>query len=409
VPAVAGAGGFVLPEQTGEALGMGGAVSASTLEPGAVWYDPAALVFVEGVQASLSSTLFLAQAQFTLRDGGEEVQADPTRQLVPSFFASGRVADRVALGLGVSVPFGLGVKWADDWPGREHGIESSLDVLNVNPVVAYRILPQLSIAAGFDLMKAAVDIRRGLPTSGTDTLRIAGDAWGYGANVAVLYRILPERLHAALSYRSRAELELDGLADFEVAEPVFGGRLFDQPGTATLTLPDIVTLGVMYRPHPSVRIGLDGHAVLWSTYDRIPIDFEDPATPDAELVPDYHDAVNVRAGAEWSTPLRGLRARLGFVVDPNAAPEHGISPALPDGDRFDASAGVGYHGADLGVDLGYMLVLFLPSDARAPDDPTQLPQSPEGTYRTTAHLLGLTVSGRFGAERAGGDTTASEP
>lgn len=402
------AGGFQLPEQSAEGLGMASAVSASTSEPAAVWYDPAALVFVDGVQASVGATAYLGDTHFTPLDGSTGVDAEPTRQVVPSLFVTGRIADRFALGVGVTVPFGLGVEWSDDWLGRDYGVESSLTVVDVNPVVAFRVLPQLSIAAGIDMMKGAVDLRRGLPTSSTDRVRIAGDAWGVGVNAAVLYRIVPERFHAALTYRSRAKLELDGNADFEVMEPVFASRLFDQPGTAVVTLPDIITLGLMYRPHPSLRIGLDGNAVLWSTFDHVPIDFDDPATPDAELDPDYHDAINVRLGAEWSTPLRGLRARLGLVVDPNAGPETGISPLLPDGDRLDASAGVGYRAGSFAVDLGYMLVLFLPEDARAPSDPTRTPQSPQGTYRTTAHLIGLTLSGRFGAERSTAVTPASE-
>jgi long-subunit fatty acid transport protein len=151
----------------------------------------------------------------------------------------------------------------------------------------------------------------------------------------------------------------------------------------------------MFRPDRRVRLGLDANAVLWSTFDRIPIDFADPATPDAQLVPDYHDTVNVRLGAEWSPPVRGLRARIGFIVDPNPAPEAGLSPSLPDGTRLDASAGLGFHGANVGIDAGYMLVIFLRSNARAPGDPTQAPQSPEGSYRTTAHLIGLTLSGRL--------------
>jgi long-chain fatty acid transport protein len=395
LPRLAHAGGFQLAEQSAEALGMASAVSASTVAPDAVWYDPAALVFVDGVQASLSGTAYLGSSQFTPRGEGDAIDAEPTRQLVPSFFASARVSDRIAVGLGVAVPFGLGVEWPHDWVGRDYGIESSLMVVDFNPVVAFKLLPKLSIAAGFDLMRGAVDLERGLPTAGTDTVRISGDAWGFGANVALLYRIVPEQLHLALSYRSRARLKLGGQADFEVTEPVFSTRLFDQRGSATLTLPDVITLGAMFRPDPRVRIGLDANAVLWSTFDRIPIDFADPATPDAQLVPDYHDTVNVRLGAEWSTPVRGLRARIGLIVDPNPAPETGLSPSLPDGMRLDASAGVGYHGPSLGIDAGYMLVIFLRSDARAPSDPTQAPQSPEGSYRTTAHLIGLTLTGRL--------------
>jgi long-chain fatty acid transport protein len=396
-PRIAFASGFFLKEQSAAGLGMASAVSASTSEPAAVWYNPAALSFMDGVQASLTGTTYLGNVAFSPVSGAR-VEAEPIRQFVPGAFVTGRVSERVALGLGASVPFGLGVAWPEDWIGRQYAIESSLLVLNINPVVSFKLLKNLSIAAGADIMRGTVDITRGLPTASTDSVRIAGDGWGGGANVAVLYRILPERLHVAASYRSRVKLALDGRGHFEVAEPIFTARLFDQAGKATLTLPDVITLGAMVQPIRELRIGLDLDTLLWSTYGEVPIDFESPETPDAELRPDYRNVVAVRTGAEWSTPLPGLLARVGFVYDPSPAPATGLSPAVPDADRVDVSVGAGYRAAHWSFDLAYMLVRFLPSEARLPSDPTEPPQSPAGTYRTTAHLIGATLSGRFGGK-----------
>jgi long-chain fatty acid transport protein len=391
------ASGFLLEEQSAEGIGMASAVSASTLEPAAIWYDPAALVFMDGVQASLSGTLYLGQVEFTPVASGEATDSKPIRQIVPSGFASARLSDRIAVGLGVAVPFGLGVKWASDWAGRDYGIASSLMVADINPVIAFKLLPALSIAAGLDVMRGTVDLRRGLPTSMLDSVQIAGAAWGVGGNIAILYRVLPERVHVALTYRSRVKLDFSGNAHFDVQEPVFTRQLFDQPGTAGLLLPDIITLGLMYRPLPVVRLGLDADAVFWSTYDRVPIDFRSPATPDTALRPNYRDAINVRLGGEWATPLTGFVVRAGLVFDSNPAPSSGLSPAVPDAKRVDVSAGLGYQTAQLGIDVGYMLVNFLPARARPPVDPDAPPQSPAGTYRTTAHLIGLTLTGRLGS------------
>jgi len=47
--------------------------------------------------------------------------------------------------------------------------------------------------------------------------------------------------------------------------------------------------------------------------------------------------------------------------------------------------GLGYGQHAWNVDLGYMIVKFLPKDA------TGGVESPEGTYHTLAYLLGLTV------------------
>jgi long-chain fatty acid transport protein len=395
VPGLAHADGFALSEQSAGSLGMASAVSASITDPDAVWYDPAALPFMPGYQVSLTGAAYLGQVNFTPITAGSTVDAKPIRQFVPGFFATGQLTDRVAVGLGVNIPFGLGVQWPGDWLGRLNGIQSSMLMLDINPVVAYKILPNLSVAAGLDIIKGSIDITNGLPTSPVDTVRIGASAWGLGANVAVLYRILPEQFHVAASYRSRVKLGFSGRAHFEVTEPVFTSQLYDQGASTELTLPDLIMFGVMYRPHPSVRIGLDANVVLWSTYDKVTVKFDDPATPSAGLEPHYHDIVNLRLGVEWATPTQGLKLRAGFEYDPSPAPASGLSPLLPDATALDLCLGIGYHVPQFGADLGYMHVFHQPATAHKPTDPTIPPQSPEGTYRTGADVIGLTLTGRF--------------
>jgi long-chain fatty acid transport protein len=375
---------------------MSSAVSASTTEPAAVWYNPAALVFMPGYQVSISGVGYIGNVTFKPLGGGERIEADPTVQVVPGLFATGRLSERVALGLGVYVPFGLGLRWSDDWIGRVYGIESTITTLDINPVVAVKLLDNLSLAAGLDIMKSAVDMTNGLPTSAEDTVRIGGDGWGIGANVGLLYRLIPDQLHLAATYRSRVKLNYSGEAHFEIAEPVFSSQLFDQGGDAKITLPDIIVLGAMVRPHRTVRIGLDAYIILWSTYDKVPIDFEDPNTPDSGTYPNYRNILDMRLGAEWATPLDGFKIRGGIAYQQNPSPKTGLSPTLPDADGPSFSIGVGYQMKYIGFDLSYLLALYRPSDARQSDDLSTPPQSPEGSYRTVAHLIGLTATGRFG-------------
>lgn len=394
------AGGFFLPEQSGEGLSRASAVVASSQEPAAVWYNPAALSSMEGVQASVYGGAYLGRTEFTPRDGGETSDSEPVKELVPALFATARVSDRVGLGFGVYVPFGLGVAWPNDWQGRERAIESSITTINLNPVVSVRLLDALSVAAGVDVMRTVVDFSNGLPPAvggAVGSVRIGGAAWGLGLNAALLYRPLPDKLHLGLTYRSRAKMEFEGRAHFAgIQEPIFSESLFDQDGTAEITLPDVFQAGVAVRPLPDLLLEVDGTYVLWSTYDEIPIDFSQPQTSDFSFYPNYRDIFSLRISAEYTTPLKPLRVRGGFVYEENPAPEDGISPSLPDAALFGIAAGAGYRAPSWSADFGYMLVLMQPSDARNPSDPSIPPQSPEGTYRTTAHILGLTLSGRFG-------------
>ena len=123
-------------------------------------------------------------------------------------FATARAHERVALGLGVFPAFGLSVTWPEDWLGREHTIKASIQTVNFNPTVAVSLLPELSLGAGLQVVRGAVELSNALPAVVGGTATLGGGTWGVGANVGLLYRPLPERLHLAFTYRSRAKLLL---------------------------------------------------------------------------------------------------------------------------------------------------------------------------------------------------------
>jgi long-chain fatty acid transport protein len=377
------ASGFLIYDLSGEAIGRASAVSASTSEPAAVWFNPAALPFMGGASASAGGVLVTARSTFSPAGGGPETNSDRGNFFLPTLFANAALSDRVAVGMGVYTAFGIGIRWPDDWIGRQGAIAASLETLAFNPTVAVKLHRRLSLAVGFDAVRAVVDFTNGLPDLVGGDVRLAGGTWGYGFNLGALYRVLPERLHVALTYRSRVRLGFDGRADFDPTNPDFIPALPDQPATATIILPDMITLGLMARPRADLVLGLDVNYVRWSSYSRIDIDFATATSRTIE--PDGRDTFTVRAGADFSLPGRALHLRGGLIYDRGAIPSEGLGPGLPDADRLDATAGVGATRGRLTGDLGYMLVYFLPATA------TTGREGPEGTYRTLAQLLGVTI------------------
>ena len=61
---------------------------------------------------------------------------DPT--LVPHLFVN-RLMGRMALGLGVYVPYGLTSQWHSDFPGRFEAQRASLKTFYVQPNIAYAV------------------------------------------------------------------------------------------------------------------------------------------------------------------------------------------------------------------------------------------------------------------------------
>jgi long-chain fatty acid transport protein len=380
------ASGFLIYDISGQAVGRASAVSADVDEPAAVWFNPANLVYLERVSASAGGVFVSSKSSFSPAGGGAETSTQRGNFFLPAIFASGLITDRVALGVGAYSTFGIGITWPADWEGRENAIHASLETLTLNPTVAVKVHPQISVAAGFDAVRSVVDFTNGLPSLVGGDVRLAGGTWGYGFNVAALYKIRPGRLHAALTYRSRVKLDFSGRANFSPTNPDFAPALPDQGGTASLTLPDIITVGVMGRPRGNLALTFDANLVLWSAFDRIPIDFQ--TAPDRAIVPNGRNTVTLRGGADWTFPARwpGLHLRGGLIYDRGAIPSTNLGPVLPDADRIDVALGAGYGRGHFRGDLGYLLVVFLPSDSISGQE------GPVGTYNTIAHLLGVTVT-----------------
>lgn len=381
------ANGFLVYDLSGEGIGRASAVSADVRESAAIWYNPASLAFLGGVGAQIGGVLVTARSEFEHAGTQEETSSERGTYLLPTLFAHGAVSRDVVLGLGVYSAFGIGLRWPENWVGRESAIAASLETLTFNPTVAVRLNRQWSLGAGVSAVRSVVDFQNGLPSIVGGDVRLAGGTWGFGANAAALFRAVPDELHFALTYRSRVRLEYDGRADFSPENADFERALPDQPGSAVITLPDIITAGVMFRPRHDLTLGLDANVVLWSTYDRVDIDFAE--APDRALRPEGQTSFMLRAGADWSVLAEGLHLRGGLIFDRSALPAEGIGPALPDSNRVDLTAGVGLGRGFWKADLGYMLVMFLPVDAEGGRE------GPEGTYRSLAHLFGLTVGVQF--------------
>jgi long-chain fatty acid transport protein len=382
------ASGFLIYDLSGEAVGRASAVSAGTTEPAAVWFNPAALSFMGGTSASVGGVLVSARSRFSASDGGGDTSSKRGNFLLPTIFAHSAVTDRIAIGMGVFTAFGIGIEWPEGWVGREAAIGASLQTVDLNPTVALRLHPTFSVAAGFNAVRGVVDFNTGLPALVGGNVRLVGGTWGYGFNVAALYRPLPERLHFALTYRSRVALDFSGQADFD-PNPEFARMLPDQSGTASITLPDIITAGVMGRPLPALSLGFDVNVVRWSSYDRVDIAFE--SAPPRTLQPHGSDTFTLRLGADYAIPqVPGLHLRAGLIYDHSAIADANRGPGLPDANRIDGALGAGYRHGRYKIDLGYLLVYFLEAKA------TTGREGPPGTYHSMAHLLGLTFAASWG-------------
>ena len=381
------ANGFYIPETSGSSTARACAVSADPQDASTVWYNPAGMTALPGViNANLGFTMVVPDTGFESARTGTTTNANVEYHFLPSGYVVGKPLDNLALGLSINAPFGLGATWPDNWEGA--GIIQNIFMFSmvINPNIAWEIIPGLSIAAGLDIVYGTVTIQRQMSfVDQFGYFKFSGDTWGFGGNAGILYTPI-KQISLAFTYRSRVKLSLNGAqAHFDNVPTAFRPSLPDGKVDTGLTLPDLLTFGVAYRPIDHLTFELDINYNMWSTYKNLTFDFANGVPAKIVQPKDWSNAIQVRFAAQYNILDDMLKFRLGYVYDQNPVPDATLDPMLPDNDRHDISAGVGFEYMGFTTDLGYMFVYMV--KRTVDEDVNEFP----GTYSAMFHLLSFSV------------------
>src|SRR5262245_18621703 len=188
LPASAWGAGYELSEQSALAAGTGGAGVARQGDPGAVWYNPAAIADGGGFRGGIS--LFLAIPQITANSTNPAFapqKATTNEAGVATPFAANLAwsGGRFGVGLYVGTSHGATVTWPAGWWGRFDAASTSLLVLRTAPSFSVRF-GRVRFGAGLHVDYANLDIQRDLDfvdTSGTSHLVLNGASAGGDASI----------------------------------------------------------------------------------------------------------------------------------------------------------------------------------------------------------------------------------
>ncbi len=341
VPTAARAAGYELAEQSALAAGTGGAGAAREGDPGAVWYNPAAIADDGGFRAGVS--LFLALPQITANPTSSTYapQKATTNELgVATPFAANLAYARGRFGAGlyVGTSHGATVTWPAGWWGRYDATSTSLLVLRTAPSLSLRFgsRGQFRVGAGAHIDYANLDLRRDLDfvdASGSTNMQMSGVS--AGGDASLFWEATPA-VSLGLTYQSRTVLNLAGNANFQVPQS-FTGRAQDQGITSSITLPDRIALGsAWYRGR--MALFADATLTLWSVNDTQTIHFAQNTMADVTQAQHWHESFSVRAGIETAL-TRALSLRGGAYYDHEAAPSDTLSASSPDAARVGLTIG----------------------------------------------------------------------
>ena len=382
------AAGFRLPEVSVVGIGTSNALVANTDELGALPFNPANMAFHDknGLVTGVTYIGYDLKVDTSVQGGGSFDSTGDDTFWVPNLYVMAPGYGKVSFGLGINVPFGLETGWsATTFPNFGPAVAaapavSRIEMLNINPNIAYKFNDTTSFAIGIDLYQI-----RDLMFN-TQALKLEGSGQDFGWNIGFTKQL--DKWNFGVSYRSGVKVDVNGVVNDAIG------------ATSSVEFPDMLQFGAYYQATDKWGIELDIERTGWSSFDKLEI-----SAPAAGLTitstNNWDDTWAMRLGAIYAINEK-TNLLLGYSFDETGQPDEYFSARVPDNERQLFSIGMTHDYSGWTLEASYMYVLL---DDRTINSST--PYVPgvttdangtdayNGTYESIVHLVGIGLSTKF--------------
>jgi long-chain fatty acid transport protein len=399
------ASGFALYEASARGNALAGAMVARADDPSALFFNPAGITQLPGLQMMVGATAIMPSTKVTTYSPTAVTTRTEDNTWVPAhLYATYQATDKVWLGLGIFSPFGLGTEFPSNWPGRYNSYEAVIKTIVVNPNIAFKVNDKFSFALGLDLMWFDLDLKRKIDTKpfggfGDVNRELQGSTLGMGLNVAFHGQPF-DWLKLGLSYRSQVAENVTGDAKFITPAkfpnvPPFSSAFNNTTATGSITLPDELFFGAAFYPIKDFSVEVGAIWTRWSTYEALTIQYSKPPLPGGGKVysdvKEWNDVWRPFIGFEYKA-ANWLDLRVGYAFDQEAINNSYADYLVPANNRHLFSVGPGFHWQNWTLDLSYTYLLITNRDNVPAHEPGVLPSSFSNGY---ANMVGVSLSYKY--------------
>lgn len=367
------AAGFMLTEQSVAGLGRSYAgIGVDGTDISGVYYNPATMTLHKGtiLQAGFIGIGLNLDYAGTGNDNTTENGREKS-QAIPHGYLLHQINDSTWFGLAMTVPFGMGTEFGDDWSQADHGISAQILTFDFNPNVAWKASEKLSFGAGVSVQYASADLTKktrlrdtaagqelGEQASsllGESSVRseIDADSIAWGWNVGMMWSPL-ENLRFGLSYRSKIKHDADGDLTISDVDPANSYLDTEQltailksrdaygqlPGAAVVSAPAWAMATVAWDVNNLLSLYGTFRWTDWSSFDKL--DIKSNGATMTTIQNNWRDTYLTSLGADLRVTDRWtLRGGVAYETSPIATKEYRTA-IIPDADRWWFSVGSSY-------------------------------------------------------------------
>jgi|CXWL01.1.fsa_nt_gi long-chain fatty acid transport protein len=396
---------FGIFQHSGRGTGQVGAFVGRADDATAVTYNPAALVRLDGWQATVGLDFSAPQQDYQSATGSST--ANHIINFPPALYLAWHPRDADwAFGLGVDTPYWYDSDWrAVFFPGRFVTRRARVNLFEIHPTAAYALDDRWSVGGGIRYVSGRLadgenalyhfpgefgdpvplEVLRTVEANGNGlgfdlAAHFTTDLWGFGASL-------------------RSKVDVDGTGDVKYApgalvDPVLQA-IYDRDFAArrsqrlAFTLPTELRAGVWLAPYPELRLEADLGYTRWSELADSSYVFN-PTIDTDEVVRqrDWNDILSLRLGAEGDLN-EAFSVFGGVAYEPSPVPNDRIEPGFPRGNAVVIGVGGTYRAGAATFDVGYSFHVI--SDRKAAGQ--ELDASVRSTYSARDQVFA--ASARF--------------
>ncbi|CAA6810506.1 MAG: Outer membrane protein assembly factor YaeT precursor [uncultured Sulfurovum sp.] len=341
------AGAYKVPEQSLNSMALGAAYIAHTEGADTAYFNPANMAFMADKQfveagltwAHLPRNEFVGNQAYSATEVFSANNKSEIENLqLPFLHYVANPINKFRWGASLTVPGGLTKRWASGHQ-KVSAEEFTLKVIELNPVVSYRVSEQFALGGGLRFIYS-----EGLVNSDGGAIQplkreMKGDTIEFGYNLAMSYKPTSD-INLAATYRSNIDLKEEGEANLYLSGV---GKQFD--ASVTVPLPAALNLAVSKTWDNKHTLELVYEKTYWSEYKAL--DFNYGSAIQAQLV-DSFDASKPRNWSDTDTFRLGFTSKIndtitlmaGYAKDETPVDKKYVSYELPDSDADIYSIGV---------------------------------------------------------------------
>lgn len=357
------AAGFMLTEQSAGSLGRAYAgVGVDGTDISGVFYNPATMTLHPGTQIQAGFVAVGLDLAYEGNNGATENGAANT-QPIPFGYISHQMTDNMWIGLSMTVPFGMGTEFDDNWALAGRGISAQVLTFDFNPNVAWKLSDKVSLGAGLSIQYASADLKMKQYQAADQDIasldsEVDADSIAWGWNIGLMWSPL-DNLRFGLSYRSSVNHNADGDLTIDNARingnPITADMAGDSEGlarvygsmgvydaSATLATPAWAMATAAWDVNDLVSLYATFRWTDWSSFDELTI----KSVTSSTITNKWQDTYLFSVGTDlrftnWWT----FRAGIGYETSPIDNPEYRTA-IIPDADRWWFALGSSFKATD---------------------------------------------------------------